>query len=417
MNVENLIIEAEKLLEENRQDSVLRVLKKLPEDKKEKLAQEILDLDFEQLKRLYKETQETPEILEKKLDHMNYVDKYKLSPEKTNQYTQLGEDIIKNGNYAVVTMAGGQGTRLGHKGPKGTFKIDVEPEPKYLFQILAENLEEANKKYGIVIPWYIMTSTENDKETEEFFKKHNYFGYPQNSVKFFTQGNLPLLFTNGSLVLDKDYNIKIAADGNGCIYKSMKKAGILDEMKKNNIKWVFIGAVDNALLNMVDPILIGLAIDEKHEIASKSIPKNSPKERVGVFCKANGVPSVIEYSELPEEMAEMRDEDGELLYGEAHIMCNLYTLEALEKIAEIDLPYHVANKKTDYMNEDGEYIEVTEPNAYKFEAFIFDAFNYFDDMSILRGRREEDFAPVKNKEGNDSPETARKLYNDYHSKK
>ena len=166
MNVENLIIEAEKLLEENRQDSVLRVLKKLPEDKKEKLAQEILDLDFEQLKRLYKETQETPEILEKKLDHMNYVDKYKLSPEKTNQYTQLGEDIIKNGNYAVVTMAGGQGTRLGHKGPKGTFKIDVEPEPKYLFQILAENLEEANKKYGIVIPWYIMTSTENDKETE-----------------------------------------------------------------------------------------------------------------------------------------------------------------------------------------------------------------------------------------------------------
>ncbi len=417
MNVENLIIEAEKLLEENLQDSVLRVLKKLPEDKKEKLAQEILDLDFEQLKRLYKETQETPEILEKKLDHMNYVDKYKLSPEKTNQYTQLGEDIIKNGNYAVVTMAGGQGTRLGHKGPKGTFKIDVEPEPKYLFQILAENLEEANKKYGIVIPWYIMTSTENDKETEEFFKKHNYFGYPQNSVKFFTQGNLPLLFTNGSLVLDKDYNIKIAADGNGCIYKSMKKAGILDEMKKNNIKWVFIGAVDNALLNMVDPILIGLAIDEKHEIASKSIPKNSPKERVGVFCKANGVPSVIEYSELPEEMAEMRDEDGELLYGEAHIMCNLYTLEALEKIAEIDLPYHVANKKTDYMNEDGEYIEVTEPNAYKFEAFIFDAFNYFDDMSILRGRREEDFAPVKNKEGNDSPETARKLYNDYHSKK
>ena len=196
----------------------------------------------------------------------------------------------------------------------------------------------------------------------------------------------------------------------------MKKAGILDDMKQKGVQWIFIGAVDNVLLNMVDPMLIGLAIDEKHEIAAKSVPKNYPKERVGVFCKANGVPSVIEYSELPEDMAEQTDEDGELLYGEAHIMCNLYTLDALEKIAKIDLPYHVANKKTDYMNEDGEFIEVKEPNAYKFEAFIFDAFNYFDDMSILRGRREEDFAPVKNAEGNDSPETAKKLYNDFHAK-
>ena len=416
MNVENKILEAEKLLEENKQDSVLRILRKLDSEKKEKLAEQILQLDFEQLRKLYKETQETPEILEKKLEHINYVDKYKISDEKRNTYLNLGEEIIKNGKYAVVTMAGGQGTRLGHKGPKGTFKIDVEPEPKYLFQILAENLEKANKKYGITIPWYIMTSTENDKETEEFYKAHNYFGYPQEAVKFFTQGNLPLLFTNGSLVIDKDYSIKIAADGNGCIYKSMKKAGILDDMKQKGVQWIFIGAVDNVLLNMVDPMLIGLAIDEKHEIAAKSVPKNYPKERVGVFCKANGVPSVIEYSELPEDMAEQTDEDGELLYGEAHIMCNLYTLDALEKIAKIDLPYHVANKKTDYMNEDGEFIEVKEPNAYKFEAFIFDAFNYFDDMSILRGRREEDFAPVKNAEGNDSPETAKKLYNDFHAK-
>ena len=168
MNVENKILKAEKLLEENKQDSVLRILRKLDSEKKEKLAEQILQLDFEQLRKLYKETQETPEILEKKLEHINYVDKYKISDEKRNTYLNLGEEIIKNGKYAVVTMAGGQGTRLGHKGPKGTFKIDVEPEPKYLFQILAENLEKANKKYGITIPWYIMTSTENDKETEEF---------------------------------------------------------------------------------------------------------------------------------------------------------------------------------------------------------------------------------------------------------
>jgi UDP-N-acetylglucosamine/UDP-N-acetylgalactosamine diphosphorylase len=258
-----------------------------------------------------------------------------------------------------------------------------------------------------------MTSTENNKETVEFFEEHNYFGYPKDHIKFFIQGNLPLLFTNGQLVLDKDYSIKEAADGNGCIYKAMREDKILEDMENRNVEWAFIGSVDNVLLNMVDPILIGLTIEEKHEVASKSIAKKDPSERVGVFCKANGVPSVIEYSELPKEMAELRDKDGELLYGEAHIMCNLFSIKALEKISKIDLPYHVANKKTNYMNEKGEFVEVTEPNAYKFEAFIFDAFNFFDDMSILRGRREEDFAPVKNKEGNDSPNTAKELYNNY----
>lgn len=413
MYTKNELAQAEKLLKENNQTNILNTLNQIDESKKEKLIKQILNLNFEQLKRLYQETKEKPEILDKKLENIKYVDKYKLSEDKKSLYTKIGEDIIKNNKYAVVTMAGGQGTRLGHKGPKGTFKIDVRPEPKFLFQILAENLEAANKKYNVTLPWYIMTSTENNKETVEFFEEHNYFGYPKDHIKFFMQGNLPLLFTNGQLVLDKDYSIKEAADGNGCIYKAMREDKILEDMENRNVEWAFIGSVDNVLLNMVDPILIGLTIEEKHEVASKSIAKKDPSERVGVFCKANGVPSVIEYSELPKEMAELRDEDGELLYGEAHIMCNLFSIKALEKISKIDLPYHVANKKTNYMNEKGEFVEVTEPNAYKFEAFIFDAFNFFDDMSILRGRREEDFAPVKNKEGNDSPNTAKELYNNY----
>lgn len=413
MYTKNELAQAEELLKENNQTNILNTLNQIDESKKEKLIKQILNLNFEQLKRLYQETKEKPEILDKKLEHIKYVDKYKLSEDKKSLYTKIGEDIIRNNKYAVVTMAGGQGTRLGHKGPKGTFKIDVRPEPKFLFQILAENLEAANKKYNVTLPWYIMTSTENNKETVEFFEEHNYFGYPKDHIKFFIQGNLPLLFTNGQLVLDKDYSIKEAADGNGCIYKAMREDKILEDMENRNVEWAFIGSVDNVLLNMVDPILIGLTIEEKHEVASKSIAKKDPSERVGVFCKANGVPSVIEYSELPKEMAELRNEDGELLYGEAHIMCNLFSIKALEKISKIDLPYHVANKKTNYMNEKGEFVEVTEPNAYKFEAFIFDAFNFFDDMSILRGRREEDFAPVKNKEGNDSPNTAKELYNNY----
>lgn len=413
MYTEQELAQAKEILKENKQASILKFLEKLDDSKKEKLVKQILNLNFKQLSELYEETKIKPEILEKKIEHIEYVDEYKLSEEKRNEYTNIGEEIIKNNQYAVVTMAGGQGTRLGHKGPKGTFKIDVEPEPKYLFQILAENLQMANEKYNVTLPWYIMTSTENNKETVSFFEKHEYFGYPKEDVKFFMQRNLPLLLTNGALILDENYNIKEAADGNGCIYSAMADDGVLDDMKKRNIKWAFIGAVDNVLLNMVDPILLGLTIDEKHEVASKSVAKASPKEKVGVFCMANGVPSVIEYSELPEKIAEERDEEGELLFGEAHIMCNLFSIEALEKVSKENLPYHVAFKKADYMDENGNFVEALEENAYKFEAFIFDAFNFFDDISILRGKREADFAPVKNKTGNDSAETAKELYNNY----
>ena len=413
MNKQTKLEQAIEILTANNQQEIIKIINKLDEEKKKKLVNQVLELDFEELNKLYSKVNESIIKKDQKIEHVKQTDKDKMTDEQKVKYSNIGERIIKNGEYAVVTMAGGQGTRLGHKGPKGTFKLEVEPEPKYLFQILAENLEDANRKYGITLNWYIMTSTENREATENCFKEHNYFGYNKDHIKFFNQGNLPLMFTNGKLVLDKDYSIKIAADGNGCIYKAMKKCGILQDMKEKGIKWVFIGAVYNALLNMVDTILLGLTVENNDKVATKSIVKNSPKEKVGVFCKINGTVSVIEYSELPEEMAILEDEDGELLYGEAHIMCNLFSMEALEKIADIDLPYHVAHKKTDYMNENGEFIEATEPNAYKFEAFIFDAFNYFDNITILRGRREDDFAPIKNKNGVDSPETAIKLYNDY----
>lgn len=405
---------AMEILEDNNQNGVLEIFKKLDDEKKLQLAEEIINLNFPELIKLYNETKENVEILDKKIEHVKYVDKYKIDKKELEEYNKIGIDIIKNNQYAVVTMAGGQGTRLGHKGPKGTFKIDVKPEPKYLFEIIAENLEKENKKYGITLPWYIMTSSENNKDTVKFFEDNNYFNYNKDYVKFFMQGNLPLLLENGEIILDKDYHIKEAADGNGCIYKAMAKNKILEDMKNRGVKWIFIGSVDNVLLNMVDPALIGLAIKQKNDIAMKSIPKNSPQERVGVACKINGKPSVIEYTELPEEMSVLRDENGELLYGEAHIMCNLYSMDALEKISKIDLPYHVAHKKSDYMDKNGEIVEAKQPNAYKFEAFIFDAFNYFDEISILRGKREEDFAPVKNKEGNDSPFTAKELYNNFH---
>ncbi len=395
------------------QEHIIKLIEKLDEDKKQALVEQISKIDFHQLKELYDNTKKEIEIKENKIEPLPYLDKKKLSEEQKEEFQRLGDAILEKGEYAVVTMAGGQGTRLGHSGPKGTFKLDVYGKGKYLFEILAENLKEANQKYGRVIPWYIMTSKQNNDETIEFMEKHNYFGYDKDSVRFFAQSELPLVDVNGKLLVGKDMKIKEASDGNGGTYSSLRASGCLAEMKEKGIKWVFIGGVDNALLKMADTILLGMAIDKKVQIASKSIVKANPHERVGVFAKMNGHPAVIEYSEMPEKMAEEVDEDGELKYGEAHIMCNLYTIEAIEKISKETLIYHSAFKKNSYIDEEGKEVIPTEPNSYKFESFIFDAFELFDDIAILRGKREDDFAPVKNKDGEDSPKTAKELYEKY----
>ena len=398
------------LLKMYNQEHIIKLLEKLDENKKQALIEQISKIDFHQLKELYDNTKKEIEIKENRIEPLPYLDKKKLSEEQKEKFQRLGEAVLEKGEYAVVTMAGGQGTRLGHSGPKGTFKLDVYGKGKYLFEILTENLKEANQKYGKIIPWYIMTSKENNDETIEFMEKHNYFGYDKSSVRFFAQSELPLVDVNGKLLVGKDMRIKEASDGNGGTYSSLRASGCLAEMKEKGIKWVFIGGVDNALLKMADTILLGMAIDKKVQIASKSIVKANPHERVGVFAKMNGHPKVIEYSEMPEKMAEEVDNDGELKYGEAHIMCNLYTIEAIEKISKETLIYHSAFKKNTYIDEKGKEVIPQEPNSYKFESFIFDAFELFDDIAILRGQREDDFAPVKNREGVDSPKTAKELY-------
>lgn len=400
-------------LKEYGQNHIVNILEKLDETKKQELIEQINKIDFHQMMELYQNTKKEIEFKESKIEPVPYLDKAKLTKEQREEFDKLGEEVVKNNQYAVVTMAGGQGTRLGHTGPKGTFKLDVYGKGKYLFEILADNLQEANKKYGVVINWYIMTSKENNADTVEFLEKNNYFGYDKNKVTIFKQSELPLVDTEGKFLINKEYKIKEASDGNGGTYSSLRASGCLADMKEKGIKWVFIGSVDNALLKMIDVTLLGMAVKKGVQIASKSVAKANPQERVGVFCKMNNHPKVIEYTELPEKMAEEVDSDGELKFGESHIMCNLYTIDAIEKISKEPLIYHTAFKKNSYIDENGKEVIPTEPNSYKFESFIFDAFELFDDIAILRGKREDDFAPVKNKEGVDSPKTAKELYEKY----
>lgn len=398
------------ILKEYGQEHIIKFLENLNPQEKEELENQILKIDFHQLTELYENAKKPVEIKENKIEKIDYIDKQKMNIIQREELADLGGSIVSSGKYAVVTMAGGQGSRLEHPGPKGTFRLDVYGKGKYLFEILVDNLKEANKRYQTTIPWYIMTSKENHDETYQFLEKNNYFGYDKNYVTLFVQGELPLVSLDGKLLIGKNKLVKLASDGNGGTFASLRLSGALADMKERGIEWVFIGSVDNVLLKMVDTVLLGFAIDKGVQIASKSIVKANPHEKVGVFCKMNGHPKVIEYSELPEKMAEEIDDDGELRYGESHVMCNLFTIDAIEEISKQPLIYHSAIKKNSYLDENGKEVVPTEKNCYKFEAFIFDAFTFFDDIAILRGKREEDFAPVKNKEGVDSPKTAKELY-------
>ena len=400
------------LLKEYGQEHILKNYEKLSEENKGKLLEQILSIDLAQIKDLYESTKKQISFANDKIEPIDYVDKSTLSEEEKKKYDSLGEAEIKSGKYAVVTMAGGQGTRLGHSGPKGTFKIGLE-NGKSIFEILIDNLKENNEKFGVTIPWYIMTSRENNKQTVDFFKENNYFGYDPKSIIFFKQGELPMCSEEGKLLLDETHLIKEAADGHGGIFESMRRDGVIDDMKAKGIEWAFIGPVDNVLVKMVDATLLGVALDKNVLAAGKSVVKAGPKERVGVFCKRNGKPGVVEYTEITDDLAEATNEKGELVFGESHINCNLFNVKAIEEVSQRKLPYHSAHKKAKYIDENGNLVVPEKPNAYKFESFIFDAFDMLEDMAILRVKREEEFAPVKNAEGNDSPETARKLYEEF----
>lgn len=401
------------LLKKNGQEQLLVCYDKMSEADKQKLLNQILSIDFDLIKKLYDNTNNIIQKSEDKIEPISYIDKSKLKEEEKTRLGKIGAEVIKAGKLAALTMAGGQGTRLGHKGPKGTFKLGLTPD-KSLFEILCDTLKDAYKKYGIYVKWYIMTSNENNAETVEFFEKNNYFDYPKNKIKFFIQGELPMLDENGKILVDEQGFVKLAADGHGGVFESMFNGGILDDMTKNNIEWVFIGGIDNVLVKMVDETIMGIA-EENHCLAvGKSVVKANPQERVGVFCTRNGKPSVVEYTEITEEMANETDKNNELVYGESHILCNLFNIARLEKISQSKLPYHAAHKKATYINSEGKLIVPDKPNAYKYESFIFDAFSSLDSMAVLRVKREEEFAPVKNAEGVDSPDTARKLYKDFY---
>ncbi|MGN1330828.1 MAG: UTP--glucose-1-phosphate uridylyltransferase [Clostridia bacterium] len=397
------------VLKKYNQEHLLNFWSELNEDQKQSLQKQLNSIDFAKVDKLYKSLKTISIPQGEIVEPLDYFIKNEFSAKERRNLENQGTAMLKSGQYAVVTMAGGQGTRLGHKGPKGTFELNLFPKKESLFEILANKIKKANKRYNIEIPWYIMTSETNNGDTISFFESKNYFGYDKEKIKFFIQNKLPLVDTNGKILLSETYQVYEASNGNGNLFESLKENNMISDMKNRGIKWIFISGIDNILVKIADPIFLALTINNGTEIGAKTIFKKDPYSRDWVFCKKNSKPAMLGYERITDEITNANI-DGRFLYREINILCHLFSIDALEKISNIDLPYHRATKKNTYINEEGMKIVPEEPNSYKFETFIFDAFRFFDKITLLRVQEEKEFAPIKDPVGIYSPDAATKLY-------
>ena len=324
---------------------------------------------------------------------------------RREEFRAKGMEIIKQGKVGAVLLAGGQGTRLGFDRAKGMFNIGVHKN-LYIFEQLIENLRQAA---GESIPLYIMTSEKNDKETREFFKEHDYFGYNSDFIRFFVQEMVPAVDFDGNILLESEDSLAMSPNGNGGWFKSMLKAGLKQDLEEKGVEWLNVFAVDNVLQRIADPVFVGATVLSGCVCGAKVVKKADPYERVGAMCLENGRPAIVEYYDLSPEMAEAVDESGTLLYGFGVILNYLFSVEELMEIVKSSLPLHVVEKKVPYRDEAGVLQKPAEPNAFKFETLILDMVYMMKNCLPFEVCREREFAPVKNAVGTDSVESAREL--------
>ena len=305
-------------------------------------------------------------------------------------------------------MAGGQGSRLGYNGPKGTFNIGIDRE-LYIFECLINNLMEVVDEAESYIHLFIMTSESNDTPTREFLEEHNYFGYPKEYITFFIQDMEPAVDEQYHLVLDRKDHILTVPNGNGGWFQSMQSNGLLPKLHQYGIEWINVFAVDNVLQRMADPCFIGATILSNYSSGAKVVSKADPNERVGVLCKEDGKISIVEYIEMTDEMIHRCEPDGTLSYRFGVILNYLFRLDKLEEISNSILPVYSAHKKLKYLDEEGNLIVPDTPNGYKYETLVLDMVRLQDDCLAYEVDRTKEFAPIKNAVGVDSVKTAQIL--------
>ena len=328
--------------------------------------------------------------------------------EKREIYEKTGIDAIRAGKLALVLLAGGQGTRLGYDHPKGMFNVGINKD-LYIFECLINNTMKVVKKAGCFIPFYIMTSSINNDETVAFFKEHDYFGYDSDYITFFVQESNPVTDFEGNILLTDKDELCMSPNGNGGWFSSMERNGLLDSLLESPAEWINVFSVDNVLQGIADPVFLGATIESKRTCGAKVVAKAAPDEKVGAICTMSDKPHIIEYYELSEKMMNEKNDDGTYAYGYGVILNYLFPIKRLKHTLKADMPLHIVKKAVPYMDYDGNYITPSEVNAYKYETLALDLIHAMDSCLSYEIIREKEFAPIKNKEGVDSIETAREL--------
>ena len=398
------IVEAKEKLESCGQEHVLKYYDQLDEESKKALLDQIDETDFGVLDNLKELSEPAGRGEFSPLDAMDLT----AIAQGREKYLAAGQKALKEGKAAALLLAGGMGTRLGSDAPKGTYDIGIN-KPVYIFQRQIENLKEVTEPLSVNPMLFVMTSEKNHEATVAFFREHDYFGYDSERIAFFKQDMAPACDDNGKVYMEAKDRIATSPNGNAGWYLSMKKAGLDKVVEKEGIEWINVFAVDNVLQRILDPVFLGATIDSGVSVGAKVVRKAAPDEKVGVICLEDGKPSIVEYYDLSQEMMDAKNDKGEPAYNFGVILNYLFNVSDLEKVAAKGTATHVVRKKIPYMNDEGQFIKPEKENGYKFEQLVLDLIHQLPSCLPFEVVRNKEFAPIKNKTGVDSVESARQL--------
>ena len=405
------------------QPELARLLETLPEDEAATLAAEVAAVDLDLLADLVDRLVRTdrPEMAGEvsPADPSDFVRIAQNDEERERDRAAkvLGERMLRDGRVAAVLLAGGQGSRLGFDGPKGAFPF-APITGRTLFWHHCATIAALRERHRAPLPLYILTSPTNDQETRDFFAANDHFGLEPQSVRFVVQGTLPAVdATTGALLRESPGHLALSPDGHGGLLTALRRTGTLDEMAAAGIDTMFTFQVDNPLVRTCRPEFLGHHEMAGAQMSSVVVRKVGPEERMGVIARLDGRPGVVEYSDLPDELAALRDDEGELVYWAGSIAVHCIDRRFAERLTQdgVHLPHHRALKVVPYIDADGRPVDPAEPNAVKFETFLFDALAHADRTVAVEAAREEEFAPIKNATGSDSPESARRALNNLYA--
>lgn len=392
-------------LQHHRQDHVFAAWERLDDAARRNLIEQLQAVDCARLSQLYAEREHTYRVPDSSA--IKPLDIVPADAPDNEAMRAVGEEALRRGETAILIVAGGQGSRLGFEHPKGMYPVGPI-SGKSLFQIHAEKVLALGRRYGNQPPFLVMTSPATDAETRQFFAAHDYFGLPKDAVFFFCQGTMPALdLATGKLLMEAPGRLFLSPDGHGGTLTALAKSGLLEHLRTHGVRHVFYFQVDNPLVKVADPIFLGRHLTQRSEASSKIVPKQGPKDRLGNLVLVDGRCTMIEYSDLPDTLAHERDANGRLRLWAGSPAIHLFDVDFLARVTAGAglLPFHLARKKVPYVNEQGQTVQPDKENALKFERFIFDVLPLAERWLVQETSHAEEFAPLKNAEGADSPQT------------